>query len=155
MLIHIEGGGMRISRWAVLPVIAVTAGVACSAQQKFPLRPGEWVLTTPAMPNDSMLFCLNDEMWQKALTQNPVCTIQQLSVTPGSISYFMNCPAKSFQMKGKVTLTFDGMEHMTGKALFDTTVNGKTTTAAPYSTDYRWKGSQCSPADVNMRAGEK
>jgi Protein of unknown function (DUF3617) len=140
---------MRISKWVALSIVAWTAGASCLAQQKFPLRPGEWTLTTPGL--DPMLFCLNDEMWQKALTQNPVCTIQELKVTSGGITYSMNCPAKSFQMKGTVTMTFDGMEHMIGKALIDMTVNGKTT-STPTSQDYRWKSSKCSADDMNMHA---
>jgi hypothetical protein len=130
-----------------------SAGICCSAQQKFPLHPGEWAVTSPESGTDETLFCLNDEYWQKALTQSRVCTIHELSVTSASVSYFMDCPMKAFQMKGKVTLTFDGMEHMTGKAMLDTTVNGKTTTS-PSSTDYRWKNSQCSPNDVNVRAAQ-
>ena len=140
---------MRTSKWVALSVVAWTAGVACHAQQKSPLRPGEWALTSPGTASDPMLFCLNDETWQKALKQNPVCSIQELKVTSGSITYSMNCPAKSLLMRGTVTLTFDGMEHMTGNALIDMTVNGKTT-SAPSSQDYRWKSSQCSPDDINM-----
>jgi hypothetical protein len=142
---------ITISKWVALSVVAWTAGVSCHAQQKFPLRPGEWAFTSPGTGSDPMLFCLNDEMWQKALTQNPVCTIQELKVTSGSITYSMNCPAKSFQMKGTGTLTFDGMEHMTGKGVVDITVNGKTT-SSPSTGDYRWKRSQCGPEDMNMHS---
>jgi hypothetical protein len=142
---------MRTFKWVAVGVVAWTASVACHAQQKIPLRPGEWALTSPETGSDAMLFCLNNEMWQKALKQNPVCTIQELKVTSGGVTYSLDCPAKSFQMKGTVALTFDGMEHMTGKALIDMTVNGKTT-SAPSSQDYRWKRSECSPNDMNMHA---
>jgi Protein of unknown function (DUF3617) len=144
---------MRIPRWAAVTILAMVAVPSCCfAQQKFPLRPGEWALTSPDGGSDPMMFCLNDEMWQKALTRNPVCTIQELKITSGGITYFMNCPTKSFQMKGSVTLTFDGMEHMTGKALLDTTVNGKTTTGSSL-TDYRWRNSKCGPNDINLHTG--
>jgi hypothetical protein len=88
---------MKPSKWVALSVVAWIAGVACQAQDKFPLRPGEWALTSPGAGSDPMLFCLNDEMWQKALKQNPVCTIQELKVTSGGITYSVDCPAKSFR----------------------------------------------------------
>jgi hypothetical protein len=90
-------------------------------------------------------------MWQKALAQNSVCTIQNLSTSSTSAAYYMNCPMKSLQMKGPVTLTFDGKEHMTGKAVLDMTMDGKTTTSTSL-TDYRWKSATCSPNDLNMRS---
>jgi hypothetical protein len=144
---------MGIFKWTAVTMIALIAAASCSAQHKFPLRPGEWVMTSPDAGSTTFLFCLNDEMWEKALTQNPVCTIQQFSVTASGASYYMNCPAKSFQMKGPVTLTFDGLQHMTGKAVLDMTVNGKTTTSTSLS-DYQWKGATCSPNDLNMRFGK-
>ncbi|MBT9330332.1 DUF3617 domain-containing protein [Paracidobacterium acidisoli] len=142
---------MRIPHWMILSMIALTAGVSCSAQQKFPLRSGEWAVTSSSAESEPTLFCLNDEMWEKALTRNPSCTIQELTVTSGGASYSMSCALRTLQMKGKVTLTFDGMEHMTGKALIDIIRNGQTTTSTSL-VDYRWKSPACSPNDVNMRA---
>jgi hypothetical protein len=143
------GGKMRIPKLTALSVAVLMTTAYCSAQQKWPLRPGEWVMTSSDSGSTTFLYCLNDEMWQKALTQNPVCTIQSLSISPMGASYFMNCPMKSFQMKGPVTLTFDGMQHMTGKAVLEMTVNGKTTTATSLA-DYHWKSATCSPDDMNM-----
>jgi hypothetical protein len=140
---------MAILKWTAAGMIALFTAATCSAQHKFPLRPGEWALTSPDSGSVPLLFCLNDEMWEKALTQNPVCIIQQLAVTASGASYYMNCPAKSFQMKGPVTLTFDGLQHMTGKAVIDMTIGGKTSTSTSLS-DYRWKSATCSPDDMNM-----
>ena len=145
---------MNFLRWAALGVIVLMASQACSAQQKFPLRPGEWEATIPAGDSKdaptTLLFCLNDELWQKALTQNASCSIQQFNVTSGGASYFMDCSTKSFQIKGKVEMFFDGMLHMTAKASLDATVNGTTTHTAS-TVDYRWKGATCSPNDLNLR----
>jgi hypothetical protein len=44
-----------------------------------------------------MLFCLNDEIWQKALKQNPVCTIQELKVTSGGITYSLDGRRRAFR----------------------------------------------------------
>jgi uncharacterized protein DUF3617 len=141
---------MRNLKWTASGMIALFAAASCSAQHKFPLRPGEWAMTSPDSGSITLLFCLNDEMWEKALTQNPICTVQQFSMTMSGASYYLNCPAKSFQMKGPVTLTFDGLQHMVGKAVIDMTIGGKTTTSTTVS-DYRWKGATCSPDDMNMR----
>jgi len=120
------------------------------AQQHFPLRAGEWAMTSPQMPSTTFLYCMNDALWQKALTQNPVCTIQDLTMGATGASYSLNCPMKSFQMRGPVTLTFDGTEHMTGKGVFEMTMNGKTSTMTSI-TDFHWKGAACSANDMNMR----
>jgi hypothetical protein len=73
-------GSVTFIKWLALCLIVLTAGSACTAQQKFPLRNGEWTSTTPDPTNDSgqpmtMLFCMNDETWAKALNHNPTCTI--------------------------------------------------------------------------------
>jgi len=146
---------MTFLKWAAMAVIVLMATAVSSAQQKFPLRPGEWTATTPAMtPNDqpmTMLFCMNDETWTRALGGNPSCQIQQLNINSSGGSYFLSCPAKTFQMTGHVTLTFDGMTHIVSKGSFDTTVNGKAT-HMDSTTDFRWKGPTCDPnADVNLR----
>jgi hypothetical protein len=140
---------MRIVKWVVLGIFVGTTGVSCFAQ-KFPLRQGEWTVTTQGAGLEPMLFCLTDELWQKALTQSSVCTIHEFKMSSSGATYGLDCPAKAFQMKGTVALTFDGMEHMTAKALIDMTVDGKTT-SAPSTQDYRWKSSTCSAADMNLR----
>jgi hypothetical protein len=140
---------MRIVKWVVLGIFVGTTGVSCLAQ-KFPLRQGEWAVTTAEAGSEPLLFCLTDELWQKALTQSSACTIHEFKVSSGGASYLLDCSAKTFQMKGTVTLTFDGMEHMTAKSLIDMTINGKTT-STPSTQDYRWKSSTCSAADMNMR----
>jgi hypothetical protein len=138
-----------------LSILVLTAAICCSAQQKFPLRPGEWSMTSQdsGAGSTEFLYCLNDQMWQKALTQNPVCTITQLNITSSGATYYLTCPMKTFQMKGPVTLTFDGMQHMTGKAVVNMTFNGKTSTSTSL-TDYKWKSPTCSSEDMNLRSGK-
>jgi hypothetical protein len=146
---------MTFLKWAVPGGIVLMATAVSSAQQKFPLRSGEWVATTSvAGSNDKptdLLYCLNDEMWTKALTQNPSCSITQLAVSLVGASYAMDCQMKVFQIKGKVNIVFDGMTHMIGKGSIDMTLNGK----VPHSDsqiDYRWKGLTCNPnADMNLK----
>jgi hypothetical protein len=143
-------------KWAFLGLIVLMATAVSSAQTKFPLHSGEWTVTTPDPTSSSkapyvMLYCLNDELWTKALTQNPACSITQFSVSSAGASYLMDCPMKAFQMKGNVKLTFDGMTHMIGSSSLDTTTNGKTTHMDSTS-DYRWKGPTCNPsADMNLK----
>jgi hypothetical protein len=63
----------------------------------------------------------------------------------------MDCTTKSFQLKGKVNVGFDGLTHMISKTSIDTTANG-TTTHADSQVDYRWKGPACDPnADMNLK----
>jgi hypothetical protein len=90
-------------------------------------------------------------LWTKALTQDPLCTVTQLSVTSSGASYHMDCQMKVFQMKGNIEMSFDGMEHMTAKGLIDLTLNGKTTSSVTHS-DYRWKAASCNPNDMNLRS---
>lgn len=146
---------MTSLKWTALCLIALMATTASSAQQKFPLRSGEWEATTSSsLPNQAPMvlpYCLNDELWTKALTQNPSCSITQFSVSLTGTSYFMDCPMKSFQMKGKVVMTFDGMSHMTAKGSFDMTLKGKVT-HSDSQTDYRFKGPTCNPnTDLNLK----
>src|SRR5271157_3220747 len=139
---------MTFLKWAALGVIVLMALAVSPAQQKFPLMPGEWEATTPsASPSDKplvLLYCLNDELWTKALTQNPACSIQQLKVSLTGASYYLDCQMKTFEMKGTVTLIFDGMRHMVANGSVDVILNGKTATAVS-QTDYRWKGPTCNP----------
>lgn len=145
---------MTFLKFVTLGVIAVVAIQVCSAQSKFPLRSGEWQaeMSVPGTPGSSvtMLYCLNDALWQKAFTQDPLCSIQQLTVTSSGGSYSLVCEMKSFQMKGKVNLVFDGLEHMTAKSQVDITMAGKTTSSASVA-EYRWKGATCSPNDANLK----
>lgn len=146
---------MTFLKYITLGVMAVVAIQVCSAQSKFPLRSGEWQaeMSVPGSPDSSvsMLYCLNDALWQKALTQDPLCSIQQLAITSSGGSYSLVCEMKSFQMKGKVDLVFDGLEHMTAKSQVNITMAGKTTSSASVA-EYRWKGATCSPNDANLRA---
>jgi hypothetical protein len=147
---------MAFLKWTALCLILVSATAICSAQQHFPLRSGEWTATTPDPTGANktpyvMLFCMNDELWVKALTQNPSCTISQLNLTAGGGSYTLDCPMKTMQMKGIVKMTFDGMTHLVSNASFDMTANGKTNHMES-SSDFHWKGPACDPAvDVNLR----
>jgi hypothetical protein len=142
---------MPLRNLAAISLVSLFASVASA--QHFPLKPGEWEMTStpaPGQPPMTLLFCFNDEMWTKGLSQNPGCTIQNLSVNAAGASYNVDCPMRTFQMKGTVTLSFDGITHMTGKGSLDFTVNGKTTHSNTQS-DYRWKQSTCSPEDMNLR----
>jgi hypothetical protein len=144
---------MHLPRNRILIAIFSGISLCCQAQQHFPLRSGEWAYTSAQMPGDPMLFCINDELWQKGLTQNRECTIHEFNATSNGASYLLDCPLRTFHMSGKVTITYDGMEHMLGMADINATVNGKTT--ATHSTgEYRWKSSQCSPKDMNLHSAK-
>jgi len=146
---------MTFLKYVTLGAMALVAIQVCSAQSKFPLRSGEWeaAMSVPGSPGSSvtMLYCLNDALWQKALTQDPQCSIQQLAITSSGGSYSMDCEMKSFQMKAKVNLVFDGLEHMTAKGQVGITMNGKTTSSTTVA-EYRWKGATCSPDDANLKS---
>jgi hypothetical protein len=126
----------------------------CSAQQKFPLRPGEWneSLYTAGTQEAPMVLpiCLNDEMWQKVLNQMPSCTIQNFTTTSTGASYTLDCNMKTYRMNGKIVFTFDGMEHMVANGSLDMIMNG-TTTHSTSKVDYRWKNATCSPNDLNLK----
>jgi Protein of unknown function (DUF3617) len=146
---------MNFLKLAVLAAIVLVATLACPAQQKFPLRAGEWEATMPSgIPNQpplDLLYCLNDELWTKALTQNPSCSVSQLSVSLTGARYHMDCPFKAFQMKGDIEMSFDGTAHMTATGSIDLTMNGKTSRSVSH-TDYRWKGPACNPSvDLNLK----
>jgi hypothetical protein len=145
---------MTFLKYVTLGAMAVAAIQVCSAQSKFPLRSGEWEadLSVPGSPGSSMtmLYCLNDALWQKALTQDPLCSVQQLAITSSGGSYSLDCESKSFQMKGKVNMVFDGLEHMTAKGQIDITMSGKTTSSTSVA-EYHWKGATCSPNDANLK----
>jgi hypothetical protein len=146
---------MTLLKAAPLGGLILAATAIASAQQNFPLRSGEWESTTSSgIPNQSPVvlpYCLNDELWTKALTQNPTCAVQRLTVSLTGISYNVDCSSKAFQMKGRVDMSFDGMTHMVGKGSFEMTMNGKTNQIVSQS-DYRWKGPTCDPSkDMNLK----
>jgi hypothetical protein len=146
---------MTFLKCAAVCLIALMATTVLSAQQNFPLRSGEWDATVPnpeaSKPPMHLLYCLNNETWDRALVHNPTCSIQQLSISLTGLSYSMDCPTKSFQLKGKVNVSFDGLTHMISKTSIDTIVNGKTT-HADSQVDYRWKAAACDPnADMNLK----
>jgi hypothetical protein len=146
---------MTFSKLAFLALIMLAAAAASSAQQKFPMQPGEWEATTSIPgPNGKpavLLYCLNDDTWDKALIHNPACTTQNLVLNGGGATYVMDCQHGTIETKGRVTITFDGRKHMVTKDSIDTITNGQTSNKA-YSVDYRWKGPTCDPnADMNLK----
>ena len=147
---------MIFLKWTALCMCALMATALASAQQKFPLRSGEWTATTPdpapGKPPMVTLYCLNDDLWTKALNAIPSCELAQLNFTPLGGSYSLNCTGKAFQMKGNVKLTFDGMTHTTSRGSFDITMGTGKTTHTDSTSEYRWKGATCDPnADMNLK----
>jgi hypothetical protein len=137
--------------WAAAGALALAA--AGLAQQRFPERPGDWEFTlkSDSLPEPTVVrMCLTDETWAKALMQNPLCKISEVSVTSKIFHYKLDCVRRTGESHGDVEMTFDGPEHMIGRSTITTTVGGKTTTMT-MQLDYRWKGAVCTDADVNMR----
>ena len=142
--------------FVTLAVMLVALTAVSSAQTKFPLRSGEWDATSSDMSPVTgkpltMLFCMNDETWAKALNGNPTCSFQQFNLTSSGATYSLSCPGKSFQMTGSFKVVFDGMTHMTSTGSMDITMNGK-----PMHKDstvyFHWKGPTCDPnADLNLK----
>ena len=131
------------------------ASVACSAQQKFPLTPGEWSATITSQAAGAqpmtMLYCMNDETWQKAISGNASCAMKNLILTPMGGSYSVDCSSSAAHMTGDFKVVFDDMTHMTSIGSINMTMNGnaihKSSTA-----DFHWKGPTCNPAaDINLR----
>ena len=144
---------MIFLRWSAFVSLVLATGVVCFAQEKFPLKPGEWEVSTMlegASQPLALRVCFNDEEWTRALTQSSACNIQDLKVSSKGVQYSMDCPSAIYAMKGRVELTFDGKEHMTGRGYIDATTNGKTTNSTTM-VDYRWKAPVCSPNDVNLK----
>jgi len=140
----------RVCWLAASVLVFDAAGVA---QQGFPERPGDWEVTgkMDALPEPIVQhFCFTSETWAKALTQNPTCKVQDISVTSKGIHYTLDCDRKTAQTKGTTDITFDGTEHMIGKSTITTTSGGKSRSSVVV-TDYRWKGAACTDADVNMK----
>ncbi len=142
-----------ISRRVFVFVAALAVVTVSQAQDKFPLRSGEWArnLKLAGAPSGrQLLYCMNDQLWTKALTQSPSCTIQTLSSTSAGITLSVDCQNPARQIKGKVNLTYDGMEHMSEKSSFQVTTNGTPSTVET-TTDWTWKAAECSPTDINLR----
>ncbi len=151
---------MTFCKWALLCVIVFMATAVSSAQQKFPLRTGEWVVTTagttPGQAPVVIPYCLNDDLWSKALTRNPACTITNYSVTLTGAGYNMSCSMTTFKMKGNVSIVFDGMMHMVARGSFDMMSAKTGVTHSNTQTDYRWKGPTCDPnTDVNLKINKQ
>jgi hypothetical protein len=147
---------MTYLKLAALCLIAFMTAAACLAQQKFPLRSGEWTASIPDAahpggPPMTMLYCMNDETWTKALNHNPSCSISQLNLTSSGGSYSVSCAGNGMQMKGDFKMTFDGMTHMTTSGSMDITYNGQTHRSQA-TVDFHWKGPTCNPnVDMNLR----
>jgi hypothetical protein len=144
-----------IFKSALLGFVVFLSTSATWAQQKFPLRQGEWTMTTPD-PTDPdhpmvMNFCLNDEAWSRALSPNSTCIVSDFKFNPNGATYNFTCKGASMQMSGAGTWTFDGMEHIVAKTVMTMTIGGKTKTS-PAQGDFRWKKPACDPNDVNLRA---
>jgi Protein of unknown function (DUF3617) len=127
---------------------------AGSAQQKFPLKPGEWTMSTPDPTDPShpveLNLCLTDATWASALSKSASCVVSNLKTTASGLSYSFACTGKQMQISGSGTWTYDGMEHIIAKATSTMTMGGKTMTSTSPG-DYRWKASACSPNDMNLR----
>jgi hypothetical protein len=148
---------MTFLKVAAFGAIVFLGASISSAQQKFPLRSGEWEASISSdaskAPPKVILLCLNDELWLKAMSQSPSCSMQKLSSSARGASYSMDCPMQAFQMKGKVDVSFLGMEHMTARASMDITLNG-IASHSTISVNYRYKGSTCNPEDVNLQQNQ-
>jgi len=136
---------------AMLLCGSAVCGGQQNQQQKFPLRQGEWEISIPLGGSPVVLqVCLNDELWTKALTQNPSCSIQDLTVTASAVTYSVDCPSPTVEMKGKVQMTFDGKEHMVAKSNVQISRGGQVSTTTQ-TIDYRWKAAACNPNDLNLQ----
>ena len=147
---------MTFPKFATLALFALMTTASAFSQQKFPLRPGEWTSTTALAANSTakpitMLMCMNDDTWAKALAANPTCSIKQFNMNSTGGTYSLACSSKSMQMTGDFKVVFDGMTHMTSSGTMTISFNGKTNTMNS-SADFRRKGPTCDPnADMNLR----
>src|ERR1700689_5210729 len=146
---------MTFLKWVPLSAMLCMTTAVLPAQQKFPMQSGEWTATlSVAAPNGKptvLLYCLTDETWDRALIHNPSCSTQQLNITSSGASFVTDCQHGTIRSKASVTITFDGMQHMTTKDSVGTTTSGQTTNTV-YSVDYRWKGPTCDPnGDMNLK----
>jgi len=147
---------MTFPKFATVALFALLTTAAASAQQHFPLRSGEWTSTTSQTSQVTgkpitMLMCMNDETFTKALSGNPTCSLKNFILTPVGGSYSLACSGKNMQMTGDFKIVFDGMTHMTSSGSMTISFNGKTNQMNSTS-DFRWKGPVCDPnADINLR----
>ena len=147
---------MTFPKFATVALFALLTTAAASAQQHFPLRSGEWTSTTSQTSQVTgkpitMLMCMNDETFTKALSGNPTCYLKNFVLTPVGGSYSLACSGKNMQMTGDFKIVFDGMTHMTSSGSMTISFNGKTNQMNSTS-DFRWKGPVCDPnADINLR----
>lgn len=145
---------MTCLKWTSIFAMCLSAAAVCgqqNAQQKFPLHQGEWEVSIPIGASPVVLrVCLNDELWTKALTQNPSCSIEDLNVTGKAVTYAVDCPSPTVEMKGKVEMTFDGKEHMIARSNVQISRSGQISNATQ-TIDYRWKAAVCSPDDLNIK----
>lgn len=126
-------------------------GAIGSAQNKFPLRDGEWEATTqvPGSGNMNQLFCFNDESWMKAMSSRKGCAMQDLTVTSKGAHFVVDCGSKT-KMRIPIDITFDGREHMVAKAHLSMDIQGKMTDFDT-STEYHFKNAACDATrDVNL-----
>jgi hypothetical protein len=145
----------RVLQCAAIGTAVLLPATASRAQQKFPLRQGEWIFTTPDPSNPNHPFtlnvCMNDVAWSRSISQSPSCTVSDLRVTSAGVTYNLDCNAKSMQMTVSGTWKFDGMEHIATKSITTMTIGGKATTSTSQG-DFRWKNPSCSPDDANLHA---
>jgi hypothetical protein len=129
---------------------------AAASAQHFPLRSGEWTATASQISPVTgkpitMLMCMNDETFAKALAGNPTCALKNFVLTPVGGTYSLACSSKSMQMAGDFKIVFDGMTHMTSSGTITMTFNGKTNQMNSTS-DFHWKVPVCDPnADINLK----
>jgi hypothetical protein len=145
---------IHIAKKCVLLALILLPAAAGWAQQKFPLKHGEWTMTTPDPTDPShpfvMNFCMNDEAWSRALSTKNTCTVANVNMTGSGLTYEVTCSSPRISMTGKGEWTFDGMEHIAAKSTMTMTMNGNTKSVTSQG-DFRWKASSCDPNDVNLR----
>lgn len=146
---------MTVFKWTALGAAVLAAAGVCPAQQqqRFPLQPGEWEVSTTAQGSREpvvLRVCLNDDLWTRALSPSPKCSIQGLNVTAKGVSYVSTCPSSTSEMKSTVEITFDGKDHMVAKGTSEIVADGNKSTIKSLA-DYRWKNPTCNPSDVNLK----
>lgn len=143
---------MQLRTFAALSLSLLFATAATA--QRFPLKPGEWEMTSDSVAPGQMpmaiLFCFKDDLWAKALSQRPECSVQNVTLSETGATYDIDCPLKNFHMSGAFHLTFDGMTHMTSKGTLNFDVNGQSMYTNTQS-DFHWRQTDCKPEDVNLK----
>jgi hypothetical protein len=146
---------MTVLKWVIVGSAILATASVCPAQQqqKFPLLPGEWEVSTTAEGAKEpvvLRVCLNDDLWTRSLAPSPKCSIEGLNVTAKGVSYVSDCPTATYDLKSTVEITFEGRDHMVAKGLSEVTSDGNKSTLKSVA-DYRWKGPTCNPNDVNLK----